>query len=92
MTGKPPDWAESASTPSGAAAPTPTRGSSPIQTAVPGFESPSFSPFRHMGPLTPYASSDGHGVDDRKYRDISSLEGGSCTLEQVHILHRVSAG
>lgn len=90
MTGSPPDWAQQASTPVGVTASTPTRGSSPIQTAIAGFEGSAYKPFEHMGPLTPYRSSEGHGVDDAKYRDIRSLEGGSCELQQVHILHRVS--
>ncbi|KDN53031.1 phosphoglycerate mutase-like protein [Tilletiaria anomala UBC 951] len=88
QTGQAPGWATGASLPAGVTAATPTRGSSPIQTAVAGFESKIFKPFEHMGPLTPYRSSYGHGVDDTVHRDISSLEGGTCKLEQVHILHR----
>lgn len=92
LTGAAPNWASEAHTPLGwntAIAPAPTRGSAPMQTAVAGFEKGSFDPFRHMGALTPYVASTGHGVD-ANYRDLTSLEGGSCELDQVHILHRVS--
>lgn len=41
----------------------------------------------HMGPLTPYKSSDGFGVDDASYHALPA----SCKVEQVHMLHRHGA-
>ncbi|PWN50494.1 phosphoglycerate mutase-like protein [Violaceomyces palustris] len=71
--------------------PSPTIGSSPIQTFIPGYDPNRPSPFDDMGPLTPYRPSDSFGVDDQKYSGTPAAtpEGrGFCSLEQVHILHR----
>ncbi|KAK0541142.1 hypothetical protein OC842_000101 [Tilletia horrida] len=69
----------------------PKQGESPIQTAIPSLGD--FNAFKHMGPLSPYSSSDGFGVDDAKYRDVpDGLESGNtCIVDQVHILHRHGA-
>lgn len=68
---------------------TPTRGSSPIQTAIPFVTD--FRPFEHMGPLTPYKSSQWAGVDSARYLAAPKPANGTCTLSQVHILHRHGA-
>ncbi|PWZ00413.1 phosphoglycerate mutase-like protein [Testicularia cyperi] len=89
-TGAAPDFAEHMT--QTAPAPTKTIGSSPIQTTIPGFQDSSFNPFEHMGPLTPYVSSSGWGVDDATYAGTPrSSSGGSCTLRQAHMLHRHGA-
>nr|CDI55219.1 related to 3-phytase A precursor [Melanopsichium pennsylvanicum 4] len=86
-TGAPPDFAEHMTRT--ASKPTPTIGSSPIQTFIPGFQDASFRPFEHMGPLTPYVSSSGWGVDDAKYSGTPlDSSGAACTLLQAHMLHR----
>ncbi|CAD6906085.1 unnamed protein product [Tilletia controversa] len=71
----------------------PKQAESPIQTAIPSLPS-DFNPFKHMGPLSPYSSSDGFGIDDATYRDVPhglAESNGSCVLDQVHILHRHGA-
>ncbi|KAJ9474504.1 Repressible acid phosphatase [Pseudozyma hubeiensis] len=89
-TGVPPDFAEHMTRT--AAAPTQTIGSSPIQTTIPGFQDANFKPFEHMGPLTPYLSSSGWGVDDAKYSGTpTSSSGTTCSLTQAHMLHRHGA-
>ncbi|SPO30929.1 related to 3-phytase A precursor [Ustilago trichophora] len=89
-TGAPPDFAEHMT--HTVAAPSSTIGSSPIQTTVPGFQDANFKPFEHMGPLTPYVSSSGWGIDDAKYSGTpTSPSGKMCTLTQTHILHRHGA-
>lgn len=86
-TGLPPDFAEHMTQ-----TPSPTIGSSPIQTAIPGFQDPNFKPFEHMGPLTPYLSSSGWGIDDHKYAGTPMRSASqTCTLQQVHMLHRHGA-
>lgn len=71
-----------------------TKGHQVIQTAVAADETAQkLAPFNHMGPLTPYKSSPGFGVDNLKYRDALTLvpndKGkGTCSVDQVHILHR----
>ncbi|WFD32428.1 hypothetical protein MSPP1_003475 [Malassezia sp. CBS 17886] len=71
-------------------APSPTRGVEPIQTAVAGFSS-QFNPFEHMGPLSPYYSASFGGIDNARYLAAPRAANGSCTLSQVHILHRHGA-
>ena len=88
-TGVPPDFAEHMTRT--AAAPTRTVGSSPIQTTIPGFQDANFKPFEHMGPLTPYVSSSGWGVDDATYAGTPTSAAGECKLSQAHILHRHGA-
>lgn len=91
-TGVPPDFAEHMTRT--AAAPTQTIGSSPIQTTIPGFQDANFNPFEHMGPLTPYVSSSGWGIDDAKYAGTPATTPGSgkfCSLTQAHMLHRHGA-
>ncbi|KIS67246.1 uncharacterized protein UMAG_04350 [Mycosarcoma maydis] len=89
-TGTPPDFAEHMTRT--AAAPTQTIGASPIQTTIPGFQDASFKPFEHMGPLTPYLSSSGWGIDDAKYAGTpTSASGQACRLAQAHMLHRHGA-
>lgn len=44
-----------------------------------------------MGPLSPYFSADSFGVDNPKYRALPQPKSGSCSVEQVHILHRHGA-
>ncbi|KAK0557860.1 hypothetical protein OC846_000154 [Tilletia horrida] len=70
----------------------PKQADSPIQTHIPSLPA-DFNAFKHMGPLSPYSSSDGFGIDDAKYRDVPDglAHGGSCTVDQVHILHRHGA-
>ncbi|KAE8232767.1 hypothetical protein CF326_g2193 [Tilletia indica] len=70
----------------------PKQAESPIQTAIPSLPA-TFNPFKHMGPLSPYSSSDGFGVDDAKYRDVPDGLGpdNTCIIDQVHILHRHGA-
>jgi len=68
---------------------TPTRGASPIQTAIPHFTQ--FRPFDHMGPLTPYKSAQFAGVDNARYLATPQAANGTCKLSQVHILHRHGA-
>lgn len=90
-TGSLPFWASQAALPTGASQ---TRGKHVIQTAVAGDkEVQDLSPFEHMGPLSPYSSADGFGVDNLRYRDLSALMPdetgrGTCSIDQVHILHR----
>ncbi len=63
-----------------------------IQTTIPGFQDANFKPFEHMGPLTPYLSSSGWGVDDAKYAGTpTSSSGKTCQLTQAHMLHRHGA-
>ncbi|EST09309.1 Histidine phosphatase superfamily, clade-2 [Kalmanozyma brasiliensis GHG001] len=89
-TGVPPDFAEHMTRT--ATAPTQTVGSSPMQTTIPGFQDASFKPFEHMGPLTPYISSSGWGVDDAKYAGTPTTSSGkTCQLTQAHMLHRHGA-
>ncbi|SJX64807.1 related to 3-phytase A precursor [Sporisorium reilianum f. sp. reilianum] len=89
-TGVPPNFAEHMTRT--AAAPTQTIGASPFQTTVPGFQDPNFKPFEHMGPLTPYISSSGWGVDDAKYAGTPTTSSGqTCQLTQAHMLHRHGA-
>ncbi|KAL9940470.1 hypothetical protein V8E36_001175 [Tilletia maclaganii] len=70
----------------------PKQADMPFQTAIPALPS-DFNAFKHMGPLTPYSSSDGFGVDDAKYRDVPDglPSGARCVVDQVHILHRHGA-
>lgn len=82
-TGVPPEYAQEMAPASR------TRGVSPIQTGVPGFGA-QFNPFEHMGPLSPYFSAS-FGVDDAKHQAPPTGRNGTCTLEQVHILHRHGA-
>lgn len=82
-TGAPPEYAQDMQPASK------TRGVSPIQTSIPGYGS-QFNPFRHMGPLTPYYAAD-FGVDNGRYLTPPQTANGSCTLTQVHILHRHGA-
>lgn len=91
-TGALPFWASGASLPTGTVSY--TRGNQVIQTAVPA-STPveDLKPFEHMGPLSPYCSSPGFGVDNIRYRDLSALMldetgKGTCSVDQVHILHR----
>ncbi|KAJ1025138.1 hypothetical protein NDA16_002644 [Ustilago loliicola] len=91
-TGVPPNFAEHMTRT--APAPTQTVGSSPIQTTIPGFQDANFKPFEHMGPLTPYISSSGWGIDDAKYSGTPTTtpsSGKTCTLTQAHMLHRHGA-
>ena len=88
-TGAPPDFAEHMTRT--AAGPTQTIGSSPMQTSIPGFQDANFKPFEHMGPLTPYLSSSGWGIDDAKYAGTPTESGETCTLAQTHMLHRHGA-
>lgn len=91
-TGALPFWASAAAQPTGVSSY--TKGHQVIQTAVAAEESvQKLAPFNHMGPLTPYKSSPGFGTDNVKYRDASALlpddKGkGTCSVDQVHILHR----
>lgn len=82
-TGEPPHFADEMR------AATPTRGASPIQTAIPHVTQ--FRPFEHMGPLTPYTSAPLAGVDHAKYLATPISANGTCSLSQVHILHRHGA-
>ncbi|WFD00398.1 hypothetical protein MYAM1_003147 [Malassezia yamatoensis] len=66
-----------------------TRGVSPIQTGIVGYDE-KFNPFQHMGPLSPYFSAD-FQVDNGKYLATPTGANGTCTLTQVHILHRHGA-
>ncbi|WFD20871.1 hypothetical protein MCAP1_003125 [Malassezia caprae] len=68
---------------------TPTRGASPIQTAIPHVTQ--FRPFEHMGPLTPYKSAQFAGADNARYLATPKAANGTCALSQVHILHRHGA-
>lgn len=61
---------------------TPTRGSSPINTALPSLNG--FDAFDHMGPLTPYRSAPDFSISTAKYRSLAS----GCEVDRVHILHR----
>lgn len=94
-TGALPFWASAAALPTGAQSY--TRGKEVIQTALAGDEAvQSLAPFDHMGPLTPYKSAPGFGVDNARYRDVSALMHDAagqptCTVDQVHILHRHGA-
>lgn len=94
-TGALPFWATAASLPTGTASY--TRGHKVYQTAVAGDNAvQKLAPFTHMGPLTPYQSAPGFGVDNHRYRDLSALmpddQGrGTCKVNQVHILHRHGA-
>ncbi|CAO1626521.1 unnamed protein product [Sympodiomycopsis kandeliae] len=56
----------------------------PVETRLPESLYGSFDPFLHMGPLTPYRSSDGWGVDDTQYHIVPE----TCQIEQVHYLSR----
>lgn len=56
----------------------------PVETRLPESLYGSFNPFLHMGPLTPYRSSDGWGVDDVKHHVLPQ----GCHIEQVHYLSR----
>ena len=64
----------------------PTRGVEPIQTALAHFDK--FNPFRHMGPLSPYYSAQHGNVDNARFLATPVSANGTCTLSQVHILHR----
>lgn len=88
-TGVPPNFAEHMTRT--APAPSQTIGSAPMQTFVPGFQDADFKPFEHMGPLTPYVSSSGWGVDDVKYAGTPTAAGKTCELVQAHMLHRHGA-
>lgn len=61
---------------------TPTRGSSPINTALPSLNG--YDAFNHMGPLTPYRSAPDFSISSAKHRTLPS----GCRVDRVHILHR----
>ncbi|KAL4400248.1 acid phosphatase [Malassezia pachydermatis] len=81
-TGTPPQFADEMQP-----APTPTRGVSPIQTSMPEFDE-KFNPFYHMGPLSPYYSAQHGDIDNARYLATPESANGTCSLRQVHILHR----
>lgn len=56
----------------------------PVETRLPESLYGSFDPFQHMGPLTPYRSSSGWGVDDTQYHVLPQR----CSIDQVHYLSR----
>lgn len=67
--------------------PSPTRGVEPIHTSIPQAND-HFHPFQHMGSLSPYFSAQ-HGTIDNARFDVTPVSAnGTCTLTQVHILHR----
>lgn len=76
-TGKPPNMADEDRWTA-----SPTRGSSPIQSALPDLKD--FDAFDHMGPLTPYRSAPDFSVSSAKHRALPA----GCRVDRVHILHR----